>query len=100
MAQRISGLSYRLVAPFLAAPVLIDAETDHRCDDADQWLRTRAEYNVVTRKVRNARLLEFVEYASNIDERQLERLSRRGAEAWKGVGDATAWVDELRGGKD
>ena len=59
-----------------------------------------AEYNVVTRKVRNARLLEFVEYASDIDERQLERLSRRGAEAWKGVGDATAWVDELRGGED
>jgi hypothetical protein len=152
-ARRISGLSYRFAAPFLAAPVLIDAETDYRSDDADQWvqveryvrgtienlggvaqpnahvrlpdgrsltvaterallrddtenrlyktvmLRIRADYNVVTRELRNARLLEFVEYASDIDEHQLERLSRRGAEAWKDVDDATAWVDELRGGK-
>jgi hypothetical protein len=62
-------------------------------------LRVKAEYNVLTRELRNARLLEFVEYAPKVDDEELARLSRRGAVAWKDVTDPTAWVDELRGGK-
>jgi hypothetical protein len=61
-------------------------------------LRVRAEYNVLTRELRNARLIEFVSHSSTVDEEELARLARRGAAAWKDVGDATAWVDELRGG--
>ena len=61
-------------------------------------LRIKAEYNVLTRDLRNARLIEFVEYEPQVDEEALARLTRRGAEAWKDVQDATAWVDELRGG--
>lgn len=61
-------------------------------------LRIKAEYNVLTRELRNARLVEFVEYAPKVDEDELTRMTRRGASAWKDVGDATAWVDELRGG--
>lgn len=59
-------------------------------------LRIKAEYNVLTRELRNARLVEFVEHASTVDEEALTRLTRRGAVAWKDVPDATAWVDELR----
>lgn len=59
-------------------------------------LRIKAEYNVLTRDLRNARLVEFVEYAPKVDEDELARLTRRGANAWKDVPDATAWVDELR----
>lgn len=62
-------------------------------------LRVRAEYNVLTRELRNARLVEFVEYAPKFDEEELNRLTRRGEQAWKGVGDATDWVDQLRGGE-
>lgn len=61
-------------------------------------LRVKAEYNVLTRELRNARLVEFVEYAPQMDEEELARLTRRGANAWKDVVDATNWVDELRGG--
>ncbi|QDL38953.1 hypothetical protein [Rhodoferax sediminis] len=61
-------------------------------------LRIRAEYNVLTRELRNARLVAFVEYTTHVDEEALSRLTRRGAQAWKDVPDATAWVDELRGG--
>ncbi len=32
-----------------------------------------------------------------LDAAQLERLTERGAEAWKDVPDATKWVEELRG---
>jgi hypothetical protein len=62
-------------------------------------LRIKAEYNVLTRELRNARLVEFVEHASTVDEEALTRLTRRGAVAWKDVPSATAWVDELRGDK-
>lgn len=61
-------------------------------------LRVRAEYNVLTRELRNARLLEFVSHSMTVDEDELTRLTRRGAQAWKDVADATAWVDEQRGG--
>jgi hypothetical protein len=60
-------------------------------------LRIKAEYNVLTRELRNAQLVEFVEHTSTVDEEALSRLTRRGAVAWKDVPNATAWVDELRG---
>ena len=62
-------------------------------------LRIKADYNVLTRDLRNARLVEFLEYAVDVDEEALTRLTRRGAVAWRDVPTATDWVDELRGGK-
>lgn len=151
-ARQTRQLAYRITAPFLERPILINSESDYHADDADQWvqveryirgeiqdlggaikanahvrlpdgrtlkvtaeravlkndtvnrlykvamLRIKADYNVVTRELRNARLIEFVEYAPRVDEDELARLMRRGALAWKEVPDATAWVDELRGG--
>ena len=49
------------------------------------------------KEVRNARRVEFVEYAPSVIDEELARLTRRGANAWKDVPDATTWVDELRG---
>ncbi len=153
-ATRLSReLAYRISAPFLDRPVVVNAESDYRADDADQWvqveryirgeiqdlggatkpnahvrlpdgstltvttekdllrddtvnrlyktamLRVKAEYNVLTRELRNAKLVEFVAYEPKVDEEELARLSRRGAAAWKDVANPTAWVDELRGGK-
>jgi hypothetical protein len=63
-------------------------------------LRIRAQYNVLTRELRDARLVEFVEYAPHFDEGEMARLTRRGAEAWRDVPDATAWVEGLRGGTE
>jgi hypothetical protein len=151
-AARLSKqLTYRISAPFLDGPVVINAASDFHADDADQWvqveryvrgeiqdlggvskanahvklldgrtlkvtaerqllrddkvnrlyksamLRIKAEYNVLTRELRNARLIEFVEYSPRVDEEELARMTRRGAQAWRDVPDATAWVDELRG---
>jgi hypothetical protein len=151
-ARQTRQLAYRITAPFLERPILVNSESDYHADDADQWvqveryirgeiqdlggatkanahvklpdgrtlkvtaerdvlrddtvnrlyklamLRIKAEYNVLTRELRNARLVEFVEYAPKVDEDELARMTRRGANAWKDVPDATAWVDELRGG--
>ena len=153
-ARRIRGLRVCIEAAFLAAPVVISADTDFRCDDADQWvhveryvrgeiedmgghaksnahirlpdgkallvdatrevlrdektnrlykpamLRISAEYNVMTREYRNARLLEFVDHGGQFDEKELARLTQRGAKAWRDVPDAGAWVEGLRGSED
>lgn len=142
---------FRIAAPFLAKPVMINAQTDYHADDADQWVkverymqgevveiggqrkvnahirlqdgtllaveserevfrddkvnrlykpamaRITAEYNVVTRKYRNARLLAFEEHQNALDESQLQRLIQRGVKAWKDVPNASEWVDDLRG---
>ncbi len=60
-------------------------------------VRISAEYNVATRQHRNARLIEFVNYAPKFDEPEFERLIAVGRQAWKDVPDASAWVDALRG---
>jgi hypothetical protein len=60
-------------------------------------LRINADYNVLTRELRNAHLIEFVEHSAIVDEDAISRLIRRGATAWKDVPNATNWVDELRG---
>ena len=154
LARQTQGLAFRISAPFLPRPVIVDARTDYRSDDADQWvqveryvtgeiqdlggatranahvrlpdgttltvtterdllrddkenrlykratLRVRAQYNVLTKELRNARLVEFVEYAPRYDEAEIARLTRRGAQAWKDVPDAVAWVEDLRGGEE
>ena len=153
VSRQFQQVSYRISAPFLKRPIEINAESDYRADDADQWvrveryvrgeiqdlggvtkanahiklpdgstlkitterdilrndtvnrlyklamLRIKAEYNVLTGELRNARLVEFVEHASAVDEEAFARLTRIGAEAWKDVPNATTWIDELRGDK-
>lgn len=144
-------LRVQISSAFLPAAIVINADSDFRADDADQWvrveryvrgeiedmgghtrpnahvrlpdgkallveaarevlrdeklnrlykpamLRISAEYNVMTREYRNARLLEFVEHDNRLDEKDLLRLTQRGAKAWRDVPDAGAWVDDLRG---
>ena len=152
-ARQTRGLAYRISAPFMQRPVVVNADSDYRGDDADQWvqveryirgeiqdlggskkanahirlpdgstlrvttdksllredkvnrlyktamLRIKAEFNVLTRQLRNAQLMEFVEYVDQIDEAGLARLTHRGVSAWKDVSNPTTWVDELRGGE-
>ncbi len=151
LARKAQGLWVEIASPFLPQSIVINAESDYRADDADQWVRVEryvrgeiedlgghtranahlrlpdgklllvstdrellradkvnrlykpamvritAEYNVVTREYRGARLLEFSEQSHELDERQFKRLTDRGANAWADVPDATAWVERLRG---
>jgi hypothetical protein len=85
--------------------LVVDAPRDILRDDKvnrlykPAMLRIAADYNVVTREYRNARLLAFVEHeAQQADEAALRRLKERGAIAWRDVPDAGAWVEQLRGG--
>ncbi len=84
--------------------LVVDAPREFLRDDKvnrlykPAMLRISAEYNVVTREYRQARLIQFVEQDSRPDEQGLRRLMERGAKAWADVPDAGAWVDDLRGG--
>ena len=62
-----------------------------------QSLRISAEYNLAARQHRNAKLIEFVDYAPRFDEAEFERLTDLGRQAWKDVPDASAWVESLGG---
>lgn len=62
-------------------------------------VRISAEYNVVTREYRGARLIEFVEHEARFDEREFARFTERGAMAWKDVPGASTWVEALRAGE-
>lgn len=62
-------------------------------------VRIRAKYNIVTGELRDASLIEFVEYAPGFDEAAFERLTTNGREAWRDVDDPAAWVRQMRGGE-
>jgi hypothetical protein len=62
-------------------------------------VRITAEYNVSTREYRGAKLVEFVEHDLRFDAKDIERLTQRGAKAWRDVPDASEWIDGLRGGE-
>lgn len=63
-------------------------------------IRVTAEFNLSSRELRNAKLIEFVDYKTEVDEEAIERMKKRGAEAWEKVGNASAWVEALRGNKN
>jgi len=66
----------------------------HRC-----LLRVKARQNVLTGKLRDIQLLDFIDYNPTNDEAGLERFIEQGTRAWADVPDAAAWVRELRGGR-
>jgi hypothetical protein len=60
-------------------------------------LRVQAQQHLRTKALRDLRLIEFIPYASEVDEEGLAALWKKGAEAWKHVESATEWVEKLRG---
>jgi hypothetical protein len=63
----------------------------------DMTLRVLAEENLYNGELRALRLVEFVATSGEVDSDLLTKLWDRGQEAWAGVDDPSAWVDELRG---
>lgn len=61
-------------------------------------LRVKAKMNLLTGELKNARLIEFVDYRPEAEE-NLTALRERAAIAWREVPDASAWVEKLRGGE-
>ncbi len=63
----------------------------------DVMLQIEAEQHLRTGELRNLRLIRFLPYTAEVDEEALARLWQKGREAWKDVGPADKWVEELRG---
>lgn len=62
-------------------------------------LHIAAEENLGSGELRNLRLLSFADYDPAFDEGAFNRMVERGTVAWAGEGNASQWVEKLRGGK-
>lgn len=60
-------------------------------------LRVRAEEDIATGKLRNARLIEFVEQRPTFDAASFVAMVAKGRKAWADVPDASQWVEQQRG---
>ncbi|MFZ3118081.1 MAG: hypothetical protein WA159_07155 [Variovorax sp.] len=78
---------------------LIKAKTDNMVYRVVH-LRIRAKYNLDTGELKDPTLIEFVNYAPKFDADAFDRLTRKGAEAWKEVDDPAQWVRQLRGSNE
>ncbi len=65
----------------------------------DVTLRVQAEQHIRTKALRDVRLIQFIDNATEVDERALENLWQKGREAWRDVTSAAGWVESLRGNK-
>jgi len=66
----------------------------------EKLLRVSAQRNERTKILRKLRLIEFVPYKPEFDDAAFAKMTSAGAEAWRDVPDAAAWVREQRGGAD
>ncbi len=84
--------------------VIVNTSQDYIRDEPqnrvyrDALLRVRAEQHFRTGQLRNVHLIAFEDYEPTYDEEALNRFTEQGAEAWRDVPDAVAWVREQRGG--
>lgn len=78
---------------------LIRAETENHLYK-QVHLRIRAKLNLDTGDITDAQLVEFVSYSPRFDQQAFDKLTARGEEAWKDVGDPAEWVRHIRGASD
>ncbi len=63
----------------------------------DVTIRIRAKLNLSTGELRDAELIEFVNYAPRYDDKQFKKMTAKGKKSWAEVEDPAQWVRELRG---
>jgi hypothetical protein len=61
-------------------------------------LHITAEENLSSGELRNLHLLAFADYDPAYDEGAFNRMVERGTIAWADAGDASEWIERLRGG--
>lgn len=86
-------------------PVIVAINWDQLASETlpfagEKLLRVSAERNERTKRLRKLRLIEFVPYQPTFDEAAFARMTTAGAEAWRDVPRASAWVRDQRGGTD
>lgn len=60
-------------------------------------LHVSAEENLFTGDLRSLRLLAFEHHRPTYDDNEFRQMVERGSQAWKGVENATLWLEGLRG---
>ena len=84
-------------------PLTISASRELLKSEEKNWLYhyatllVRGQQHLITRKYQKLVLVEFVKKARKIDDEVLSNLFVSGRSAWKNIGSAAEWVDEIRG---
>jgi len=73
----------------------IKNQTENRVYHAG-GVRVFAKQNLYTGEIKEANLIEFVNYSPQYDEDELLRLTAKGREAWTDIPDHVEWVRNLR----
>jgi hypothetical protein len=60
-------------------------------------LHVMAEENLITGKLRNYSLLSFSDYQPSYNDDEFNLMVEKGTKAWADIGDATEWLEDLRG---
>lgn len=63
----------------------------------DVTIRIKARLNLYTGELKDAELIEFIEYAPKFDQKEFDEMTAKGKKAWSGVKDHVQWIRELRG---
>ncbi|MGB4498137.1 MAG: hypothetical protein WBI40_05515 [Methylococcaceae bacterium] len=61
-------------------------------------LHVTAEENLMTGKLRNYHLIDFLDYQPSYDDDEFNIMVEKGTKAWADVSDTTTWLEDLRGG--
>lgn len=64
----------------------------------NSMLHITAEENLVSGKMRNHRLIEFVTYEPRYNDEVFRQMVEKGTRAWSDVSDPASWIENLRGG--
>ena len=64
----------------------------------DQLVRIKAKRNIYTRELKEEQLISFEKYNPVFDEENFQSIVKKARLAWKNVGDASKWVEDLRSG--
>ena len=62
-----------------------------------QLLQISAKQHLVTRELKDERLISFEDYSSEYDEEGFNAIAKVASKAWKSIESPTQWVESLRG---
>lgn len=79
-----------------STPKFLMAEKENRLYHAVS-LHVTAEENLMTGKLRNYHLIDFLDYQPSYDDDEFNLMVEKGTKAWADIPDATAWLEDLRG---
>lgn len=85
------------------ATLTIEADSSFLSQDDEnrlyknQLVHIKAKQNIVTRQLKDQKLVSFEHYDPHFDQQEFDELVEKSTVAWKSVKDPNQWLEQLRG---